>query len=101
MPREAATLRPMPNTSVSRHLHRAGLLAALLLCVALPAQAQWKWKDANGKVQYSDLPPPAGTPEKDILQRPASATRLIVVAPPGSGASAARPLAMGRVLPGG
>ncbi|MEP6738885.1 MAG: DUF4124 domain-containing protein [Caldimonas sp.] len=44
------------------------LLAAAL--VALPAQAQWKWKDKAGHVQYSDLPPPVGTPDADILNRP-------------------------------
>lgn len=47
-----------------------------MLCIALPAQAQWKWKDAQGKIQYSDLPPPNGTPDKDILQRPAGAQRI-------------------------
>jgi hypothetical protein len=37
----------------------AVLLAAL---VALPASAQlYKWTDANGRVQYSDKPPPANT----------------------------------------
>lgn len=70
---------------------RAALLsffAALLL--AAPAHAQWKWRDASGKLQYSDLPPPAGTPDKEILQRPAPPARLTVsVVPPASAASAA------------
>jgi len=52
----------------------AGAMAALVL-VALPAQAQWKWRDGAGHVQYSDLPPPSGTPEKDILGRPAAQQR--------------------------
>lgn len=38
--------------------------------VALPAAAQWKWRDKSGHVQYSDLPPPAGTADQDILTRP-------------------------------
>ncbi|HET7867124.1 MAG TPA: DUF4124 domain-containing protein [Burkholderiaceae bacterium] len=44
---------------------------------ALPAgaQTQWKWRGANGKVQYSDRPPPAEVAEKDILGRPAGARR--------------------------
>jgi len=46
------------------------LCLALGALLALPAHAQWKWKDAQGNVQYSDRPPPAGTPDKDILQRP-------------------------------
>ena len=38
---------------------RFAVLAAAL--VALPAGAQlYKWTDANGRVQYSDKPPPAG-----------------------------------------
>ncbi len=49
------------------------LLAATLL--SLPAEAQWKWKDKSGHVQYSDLPPPLGTPEQDILTRPNAASR--------------------------
>ncbi|HEY2560376.1 MAG TPA: DUF4124 domain-containing protein [Caldimonas sp.] len=38
--------------------------------VALPADAQWKWRDKSGHVQYSDLPPPAGTADQDIMARP-------------------------------
>jgi hypothetical protein len=76
------------------------LLVALIgLVLAASAQAQWKWKDARGNVQYSDLPPPPGVPEKDILQRPASAVRQnIVVSPIGyaaSAASAPKPAASG------
>ncbi len=39
------------------------------------AGVQWKWRDANGAVQYSDRPPPAGTPDANILSRPAAAVR--------------------------
>jgi hypothetical protein len=46
-------------------------LLALLIC--LPSSAQWKWRDAQGRLQYTDRPPPASTPDKDILQRPLSA----------------------------
>lgn len=44
------------------------LLAATLL--SLPAEAQWKWRDKSGRTQYSDLPPPTGTAEQDILLKP-------------------------------
>ena len=34
-------------------------LVIMALCLAVPATAQmYKWKDANGKWQYSDTPPP-------------------------------------------
>jgi len=58
---------------------------AALLALALPAQAQWKWRDANGRLTVSDLPPPRGTPDKDILQRP----ETVVLRPPAAAASAA------------
>ena len=43
--------------------------------LAGPAAAQWKWRDAAGRTQYSDLPPPPGTAAQNILQRPAAAVR--------------------------
>jgi hypothetical protein len=49
------------------------VLAASL--IALPAEAQWKWRDKGGHVQYSDLPPPPGTAEGDILARPSPSMR--------------------------
>ena len=50
-------------------------IAAVLALIALPAEAQWKWKDKSGHVQYSDLPPPSGTPDQDILSRPSAQRR--------------------------
>jgi hypothetical protein len=65
------------------------VLAALLgSTLALPASAQWKWRDKNG-VQYSDLPPPPGVAEADILQRPTAATRKTNAPAPAAAASAA------------
>jgi hypothetical protein len=40
--------------------------------LVLPAAAQWKWRDKNGSIQYSDSPPPPGVPAKDVLQRSSS-----------------------------
>lgn len=71
-------------------LQRFGLLALLVLCIATPAQAQWKWRDSAGKLQFSDLPPPQGTPEKDILQRPKNQQpQRIVIVPYGASAASA------------
>lgn len=70
-------------------MHCKPFFVALIgLVLAASAQAQWKWKDAKGNVQYSDRPPPSGTPDKDILQRPANAVRVISVVPAGVAASA-------------
>ncbi len=39
----------------------AFILSACLACASLQGQAQvYKWIDKDGKVQYSDAPPPAG-----------------------------------------
>lgn len=72
------------------------LLAVLAAgLVALPAEAQWKWRDKAGHVQYSDLPPPPGTADGDILGRPSAgmrrgaATSVAPVAAPSSAALAA------------
>ena len=41
-------------------MKRLSVAIALTLCLALPASAQmYKWVDQNGKVQYSDKPPPS------------------------------------------
>ena len=64
--------------------------AALLgLCVALPVVAQWKWRGKDGLIQYSDLPPPSGVAEQDILQRPSAAVPTQRAAAPLAAAAAA------------
>lgn len=55
-------------------------LAAVALMLALPAHAQWKWRDANGRITASDLPPPRDVGDKDILQRPSTPTRKAAAA---------------------
>lgn len=73
-------------------------IAALLALVAatlvsFPADAQWKWRDKSGRVQYSDLPPPLGTPEQDVLSRPASTQRRAGPGSPGPSFTASTPSA--------
>jgi hypothetical protein len=65
-------------------------LLALLVAslIALPATAQWKWRDKGGHVQYSDLPPPPDTADSDILARPSPSMRRST---PSSVAPAATP----------
>ena len=76
----------------------SSLILASLAMATTPAQAgtQWKWKDASGATQYSDRPPPAGTPEASILQRP-NVSKTVQLAKPASevdaSASAAKPSA--------
>ena len=63
------------------------IVTALGMALALPALAQWKWRDKAGQTQYSDLPPPAGTAEADILLRPNAAQRRAAAAPVAAAAS--------------
>lgn len=77
-------------------MKRYPLLALAFLigaAIALPASAQWKWRDKNGVVQYSDLPPPPGIPSQDILQR--STTGRQGVAGAAASAASAAPGARG------
>ncbi|MCA3237912.1 MAG: DUF4124 domain-containing protein [Curvibacter sp.] len=48
-------------------------MICLAACVfALTASAQWQWLDRDGRRVFSDRPPPADVPEKNILRRPAN-----------------------------
>jgi Domain of unknown function (DUF4124) len=79
----------------------APALAALLATLALATQhaqagMQWKWRDASGAIQYSDRPPPPGTPESAILTRPAGSARAasprpVEAASEASSAASAKP----------
>ena len=69
----------------------AVVLLSLLAVVALPASAQWKWRDGSGQIQYSDLPPPAGVAEKDILLRPTQLQQRRPVTPAAASAAASGP----------
>ncbi len=70
---------------------RTFALGFVLVCAAFPACAQWKWKDANGKIQYSDLAPPPGTPDANILQRPAGSQLGVMVLKDGKPVNVAAP----------
>lgn len=74
------------------------LMAAVLLAtLPTPADAQWRWRDKDGRVNASDLPPPREVPDKDILSRPPAAAaadarrQAAAAAPPASGAAPAAP----------
>jgi hypothetical protein len=54
-------------------MKRLSVAIWLALCVALPASAQlYKWVDSDGRVQYSDKPPPGNT-KTEKLSAPARA----------------------------
>jgi hypothetical protein len=67
------------------------LAATLALGSAAIAQTgTWKYRDAQGRIVASDLPPPAGVPDKDILERPTTVVRR-AAAPAPSASAPARP----------
>jgi hypothetical protein len=82
------------------------LLAALLVTAANlpgPAAAQWAWKDDNGRVVYSDRPPPAGVKSDRIVRQPTNTQTVLPSQTSGGGtetkagapASDARPASTG------
>ena len=75
------------------------LSAVLGVCLALPAAAQWKWRGKDGRIQYSDLPPPAGTADQDILQRPNVSQRRFAPPAPASAPASAAPVTAAKVAP--
>lgn len=62
---------------------RLGVIAVLAVLGNVPAMAQWQWIDGTGSRVFSDTPPPAGTPDKNILKRP-GAVRVVTPAPTAS-----------------
>jgi hypothetical protein len=64
-----------------RHLPLRHLLPLILvaLVVAPDASAQYKWRDENGRLVYSDQPPPTSIPHDAVLQAPG--LRLAVSTP--------------------
>jgi len=57
--------------NLARTLWPAVVALAALACT-MPAAAQWAWRDAAGKMVYSDQPPPTSVPAKDIVRQPAA-----------------------------
>jgi hypothetical protein len=58
----------------------------LTLCLALPAAAQmYKWVDSNGKIHYSDKPPP-GNVKTEKLRTPAQPASAPAASAPKDGA---------------
>lgn len=58
------------------------LALTLALVLGAPVQAQlYKWVDSNGRVQYSDKPPPAGATKEKKLNIPKNPPAAVPAAP--------------------
>lgn len=77
----------------STALSRLATLAALAcLCQAAVAQSQWQWRDGNGRMVYSDVPPPPSVQVGSIIKAPgrfASTLRPVEAAAPAAAAAIA------------
>lgn len=66
-------LRPYPAPRGLTHVAAFSVAAAALLFAAAPAGAAlYKWVDANGRVTYSDQPPPVNV-KSEVVNAPTSA----------------------------
>ena len=96
-PRHAATRHP--TRPLARPAACLPLVAlALLLALSGPADAQWKWRDKDGRITVSDRPPTMDIADKDILSRPAAAVPRSP-APAASAPAAAAPPATTQTNP--
>jgi hypothetical protein len=58
------------------------LAATLAVGAAVAQTGTWKYRDAQGRIVVSDLPPPAGVQDKDIIERPTTVVRRPAPPPP-------------------
>lgn len=55
---------------------RAAIVAAIVMAgfAPAPSEAQWAWKDASGRLVYSDRPPPSDIKPANIVRQPGTQT---------------------------
>ena len=78
----------MVSIKTSKHGAVLVLFALAASALTAPAMAQWAWKDDNGRVVYSDRPPPAGVKTDRIVRQPSNA-QTVMPSQPGQTAGAA------------
>jgi hypothetical protein len=76
----------LPPMKTSIRILLAASVAAMTTLAAGPAFAQWGWKE-GGRTVFSDQPPPAGVPAKDIIRRPPGSRAPIEAGPTASTAA--------------
>lgn len=69
----------------SLNVVRATIVAAIVLAglTSTPSEAQWAWKDTNGRLVYSDRPPPSDVKPASIVRQPN--TQVLANPAPASG----------------
>ena len=66
---------------------RATITVAVVLAgfTSTPSEAQWAWKDGNGRLVYSDRPPPSDIKPAQIVRQPSAP--MLATPAPASGAA--------------
>lgn len=72
----------MAQISSFRSPWRLPVAAVVLLAFSQIAFAQWQWVDNTGRRVFSDTPPPASIPDKNVLQRPGARAAVAPAAEP-------------------
>ena len=75
------------------------LLLGLTLTAAIAAQAQYEWVDKDGRRVFSDRPPPADIPAKNVLTQPRGARAPQAAPVAGPAASASEPASAAAAAP--
>ena len=81
----------MVHSSDWGHMARALLVGLAVFAFSGGALAQWAWKDGNGRVVYSDRPPPAGVKSESIVKQPGNAQTVLPPQQVGTAADSQRP----------
>ncbi len=87
----------MINLTIKQGLHLVA--GGALLMFANLSHAQFVWIDAKGMKQFSDRPPPPGTPVKNILKAKNMATASEAAAAPAAPAAPTSDLAPAKAAP--
>ncbi|MCL1961181.1 MAG: DUF4124 domain-containing protein [Desulfovibrionaceae bacterium] len=67
------------------------LIVGFVLAASSAAFAQYSWIDKDGRRMFSDRPPPADIPEKNVLSQPRGSNAKVVHSQPAPDAAASSP----------
>lgn len=66
-------MNPRYSHLPGRRLAMAAATAVLAMAASVALAGQYQWRDAQGRMVYSDLPPPASVPAARVVKAPAAA----------------------------
>jgi hypothetical protein len=75
------------------------LTAGSAMAQTAPLPPAWKWRDASGQINVSDLPPPTSVPAKDLHERPPVQRKSAQAAEMAASAASAAPTTLATATP--